>query len=104
MRRFNNWLGKTITSGVATMWCAYLFAAIAIYGFPYGDNKPKDIIQWFAQTFLQLVLLSIILVGQKMQSENTKELTSHIKAIHKHFGIKHHYRVEFPVKTKQEKN
>lgn len=78
--KFNNWLGLKITNGVATMWCAYAFAIIAIVGFPYGSSNARTIIQWFAQEFLQLVLLSIILVGQKLQSE-------HIKAIHKHLGL-----------------
>jgi hypothetical protein len=92
MKKFNNWLGLKITNGVATMYCAYLFAIIALVGFPYGSHDPKVIIQWFAQEFLQLVLLSIILVGQKIQSDDTKELNSHVKAIHKHLGIKNHYR------------
>lgn len=88
MGKFNNWLGAKITDGVSTMWCAYLFAIIALVGFPYGSTDPKVIIQWFAQEFLQLVLLSIILVGQKLQSDKHDQLTEHIKKIHKHLGIK----------------
>jgi hypothetical protein len=77
--RFNSWLAVKITAGVGTMWCAYAFAAIAFIGLPVA-LKPggEGIIAWIAQTFLQLVLLSIIIVGQNIaaassdtRSENT---------------------------------
>ena len=72
MRRFNRWLAGKITNGVATMWCAYLFAAIALISLPRALKSADTIIiiSWIAQTFLQLVLLSIIMVGQKVQSKN----------------------------------
>jgi hypothetical protein len=77
--RFNSWLAVKITDGVGTMWCAYAFAALALVGLP-AALKPggEGIIAWIAQTFLQLVLLSIIIVGQNIaaaasdaRSENT---------------------------------
>jgi hypothetical protein len=61
------------------MWCAYAFAAVALIGLPPA-LKPggEGIIAWIAQTLLQLVLLSIIIVGQNIataasdeRSENT---------------------------------
>jgi hypothetical protein len=67
--RFNAWLAVKITDGVGTMWCAYAFAALALVSLPQairGGTAP--LIQWIAQTFLQLVLLSIIIVGQNIQS------------------------------------
>jgi hypothetical protein len=68
--RFNAWLAVKITKSVGSMWCAYLFAAVAIYGLPQA-LKPggEGLISWIAQTFLQLVLLSIIIVGQDVQSQ-----------------------------------
>lgn len=68
--RFNTWFALKITSGVGTMWCAYLFAAIAFVSLPaaLGTGQLIVIIAWVAQTFLQLVLLSIIIVGQNVQS------------------------------------
>ena len=74
-----------ITSGVGTMLCAYLFALLAFMSLPAiliqaNVLKASDvptfftkpglilIVSWVAQTFLQLVLLSIILVGQRVQS------------------------------------
>lgn len=67
---FNNKLAEKITSGVATMWCAYLFAAIALISLPtaLASHNVLTIVSWVAQTFLQLVLLSIIMVGQNLQS------------------------------------
>lgn len=87
IHRFNNWLGRKITESVATMACAYLFGIIAFVGYPYGSHDVKAIIQWFAQEFLQLVLLSIILVGQKLQGEKHKDTLKHLKKISKHLNI-----------------
>lgn len=75
MRRFNLWLAEKITTGVATMWCAYLFAAIALISLPKALKSGDSIVivSWVAQTFLQLVLLSIIMVGQKVQSASVEQ-------------------------------
>jgi hypothetical protein len=75
MKKFNLWLAQKITSGVATMWCAYLFAAIALVSLPKAIQSGDSIIivSWVAQTFLQLVLLSIIMVGQKVQSQSVEK-------------------------------
>jgi hypothetical protein len=76
MKRFNLWLAEKITTGVATMWCAYLFAAIALISLPKALQSGDSIVivSWVAQTFLQLVLLSIIMVGQKVQSASVEKM------------------------------
>ena len=64
---FNGWLAVRITNIVGTMWCAYAFTLLALVSLPdaiKGGRGP--LIAWIAQTFLQLVLLSIIMVGQKV--------------------------------------
>jgi hypothetical protein len=64
---FNGRLAILITNTVGTMWCAYLFAILALLSLPdaiRGGLAP--LIAWIAQTFLQLVLLSVIMVGQKV--------------------------------------
>ena len=68
--RFNTWFALHITRGVGTMWCAYLFAVIAIISLPSALRTGQliVIVAWIAQTFIQLVLLSIIMVGQNVQS------------------------------------
>jgi hypothetical protein len=67
---FNAKLALVITRSVGTMACAYLFAAIALISLPaaLGSGQVIIIVAWIAQTFLQLVLLSIIMVGQTVQS------------------------------------
>lgn len=64
---FNSWIAVKITNVVGTMWCAYLFAALALVSLPDAIKQgTAALIAWIAQTFLQLVLLSIIMVGQKV--------------------------------------
>jgi hypothetical protein len=58
-----------LTNLVGSMWCAYVFAIIAFIGLPAALRPGGEgIIAWIAQTFLQLVLLSVIMVGQNVQS------------------------------------
>jgi hypothetical protein len=66
---FNAKVALVITRSVGTMACAYLFAIIALISLPDAIKAGRPaIISWIAQTFLQLVLLSIIMVGQAVQS------------------------------------
>jgi hypothetical protein len=67
--RFNSWLAIKITGAVGTMWCAYAFALLALISLPNAIKAGRAaLISWIAQTFLQLVLLSIIIVGQNILS------------------------------------
>lgn len=67
VQRFNAFLAVTITGAVGTMWCAYLFAVLALISLPEAARGgTATLIAWIAQTFLQLVLLSIIIVGQRV--------------------------------------
>ena len=75
INNFNRKIAEKITEGVSTMWCAYLFAAIAFISLP-AALKTHDlivIVAWVAQTFLQLVLLSIIMVGQSVSSASVEQ-------------------------------
>ena len=64
---FNGRFAVLITNMVGTMWCAYAFAALALISLPEALRAgTAALIAWIAQTFLQLVLLSIIMVGQKV--------------------------------------
>src|SRR4051794_26563971 len=70
--RFNDWLAIHITNVVGTMWCAYAFACLAFISLPAAiRGGTATLISWIAQTFLQLILLSIIMVGQKIASEKS---------------------------------
>ncbi len=68
--RINTRLALGITRLVGSMWCAYLFAIIALVSLPaaISTHSPIIIVAWIAQTFLQLVLLPIIIVGQNVQA------------------------------------
>lgn len=85
VKGFNAKFAVLITKGVGTMACAYLFCLIALLSLPAileqanvltkSDvpsflSKPGLIliVAWVAQTFIQLVLLSIIMVGQSVQA------------------------------------
>jgi hypothetical protein len=76
IKAFNDKLGLKITGVVGTMWCAYIFTGIALISLPAAvkTNDPIIIISWIAQTFLQLVLLSVIMVGQRLMAESHTEL------------------------------
>ncbi len=66
----NGRLALIITNMVGTMWCAYIFAIIALISLPAAINGgTATLVSWVAQTFLQLVLLSVIMVGQKVSAE-----------------------------------
>ena len=68
--RLNARFGVFVTVAVGTMWCAYLFTLLALVSLPAALQSHDKIIivAWIAQTFLQLVLLPIIIVGQNAQA------------------------------------
>lgn len=72
-------VGEWLTNKIGTMWCAALFAVIAFAGLPKAI-KENNYVDWFIQNFLQLVLMSVILVGQDVQSKKTEKL---IKETHR---------------------
>lgn len=72
--RFNALLAVKITKAVGTMWCAYAFAGLALLSLPEAMRGGMPaLVSWTAQTFLQLVLLSIIIVGQKVASLSSEK-------------------------------
>ncbi|HET7465890.1 MAG TPA: hypothetical protein VFL29_04440 [Candidatus Dormibacteraeota bacterium] len=71
--QFNARLAVRITKAVGTMWAAYVFFLIALVSFPqaldallHGNTLVG--VNWLSQSFLQLVLLPIIIVGQNVIS------------------------------------
>jgi type VI protein secretion system component VasK len=67
--RLNARVGLVITVLVGTMWCAYLFAAIALISLPENIHSTQNLILWISSSFLQLVLLPVIIVGQNIQAK-----------------------------------
>lgn len=62
-------LGLRITAIVGTMACAAVFTCLALISLPAAIHSGDliTIVAWIAQTFIQLVLLPIIIVGQNVQ-------------------------------------
>jgi hypothetical protein len=67
--RFNARFGLRITLVVGTMWAAYLFTIIALFALPSAISQGTYfVVVWLSSSFLQLVLLPIIIVGQNIQA------------------------------------
>ena len=83
--RFNKWLAIKVTTGVGSMTCAYIFSVVALISLPailsafkvFHSTFPSwlvkasliALVSWIAQTYIQLVLLSVIIVGQNIQAD-----------------------------------
>jgi hypothetical protein len=66
--RFNTWLALKVTAGVGSMTCAYAFAIFDAIALPQAIKGGLfGVVQWVASFFLQLVLLSIVMVQQNVQ-------------------------------------
>jgi hypothetical protein len=67
--KLNARFGLRITLVVGTMWCAYIFTVLALFALPDAIKQGTYfIIVWLSSSFLQLVLLPIIIVGQNIQA------------------------------------
>jgi hypothetical protein len=64
---FNGRVALALTAGVGTMWAAYAFALLALLVLPQAiSGGLLPFVQWVSQTFIQLVMLSVIMVGQNI--------------------------------------
>ena len=68
--RFNASVAVRITRVVGTMYCAYVFALLALVALPAAieQGSATVLVNWLSSNFLQLVLLPIIIVGQNVIS------------------------------------
>lgn len=63
----NGRIALALTGAVGTMWCAYAFAILALVVLPEAiGGGLLPFVQWVSQTFIQLVMLSVIVVGQNI--------------------------------------
>jgi hypothetical protein len=71
----NEKIGLGVTKRVGTMWAAYVFFGLTLVSLPaaLGSGNVIVIVSWVAQTFLQLVLLPIIIVGQNIQAKSSDD-------------------------------
>lgn len=89
--RFNNRVAVLVTKVVGTMWAAYLFALLALVSLPnaidaFLNHDTYTAVSWLSTSFLQLVLLPIIIVGQNVISahQDARAETDHetLTALH----------------------
>lgn len=67
--RINSKLGLRVTLAVGTMWTAYIFTILALFALPSAIKQGTYfVVVWLSSSFLQLVLLPIIIVGQNIQA------------------------------------
>ena len=72
--RFNTRAAVLITRAVGSMWCAYAFTILALYGLPAATHGGAAFVQWASSQFIQLVLLPIIIVGSAVLAEASDRL------------------------------
>jgi hypothetical protein len=69
LKRMNARFGLKVTIAVGTMWTAYLFTILALFALPSAIHQGTYfVVVWLSSSFLQLVLLPIIIVGQNIQA------------------------------------
>ena len=97
---FNARLAMRITTFVGSMKCAYLFTAIALVSLPAAvmSGSLIIIVAWLAQTLLQLVLLSIIMVASNVTAlasdarakatfDDATAILAEVRQIHTHLDV-----------------
>src|SRR5256885_9726452 len=59
-----------VTNDLDPMWSAFTLADVSLVSVSaaIASHNPVILVSWVSQTFLQLVLLSIIIVGQNVQA------------------------------------
>src|ERR1022692_2220248 len=81
VNRVNTKVAILIPRAVGSMWFAYAFALFDLISLPNAIHSgAAQVVTWVAQTFLQLVLLSVIMVGQNVQAaaaDKRSEATLH---------------------------
>jgi hypothetical protein len=80
--RLNSRVAVVITNAVGTMWAAYAFTLLALVSLPaaidaFNSGQIIVAVSWLSQSFLQLVLLPIIIVGQNVISTAQDKRAEH---------------------------
>jgi membrane protein implicated in regulation of membrane protease activity len=71
IRKLNDSIAAALTLAIGTMWCVYLFVAVAVV--PYFAPSWSTAIQYISSAFLQLVFLPLIMVGQSVLGRETEK-------------------------------
>jgi hypothetical protein len=83
-----NRVGASITLATGTMWVALAFALLACVSLPavIASGNVVIVVSWITQSFLQLVLLPVIIVGQNLQGAKTeaRDIETHDAVLAEH--------------------
>lgn len=73
-------IASKITSLVGTFGCFVVFVILSSISLPavVKANNPIIWVSWITQTFLQLVLLPLIMIGQNLQSAHSEHIAESI--------------------------
>lgn len=108
--RLNARLGLKVTLAVGSMWAAYLFAFLALFALPDALKQGTYfVVVWLSSSFLQLVLLPIIIVGQRIQGASADQRAENMYAdavatLHETKEIQMHLLAQDDVLTKMVKH
>ncbi len=75
----NERIAAQLTKLVGTMACAWFFAGLALVALPtalgltWFPDRVLILVTWISQTFIQLVMLSVIMVGQRIHEDNSRD-------------------------------
>ena len=73
----NSRVALRLTALVGTMQAAYLFAGLAlvalpsVLGYTWFPSRTLLIVAWISQTFIQLVMLAVLQLGQNLQAKGS---------------------------------
>jgi len=70
-RKFNSAVAVKATLAIGTMWCVYAFALLVLI--PVIVPSTQMVIMYISSSFLQLVFLPLIMVGQAVLSEKSEK-------------------------------
>jgi hypothetical protein len=71
IKQLNEAIARRITLAVGTMWCVYAFAILVLV--PLFVPASQMVIMYISSSFLQLVLLPLIMVGQDVLNRKSEQ-------------------------------
>ena len=85
---FNQMVAEHVVGIVSTMWCAYAFTILVVL--PFFNEAWTTIVMFISSSLLQLVLLPVIMVGQKRQGDisEARAIEDHANIVEIHEQIK----------------
>ncbi len=71
IEQFNDVVAVTATERIGTMWCVYAFTALVVI--PLFVPAVQTSVMYFSSSFLQLIFLPLIMVGNKVMGRTAEQ-------------------------------